>query len=276
MADRGVAGALNAERIAEGVLPAVRPQLRRVTVLEQVGSTNTELARLPSAEQHAHALLAEAQSAGRGRGARHWHSPPGGNIYLSLGWRFRALGPDRAALPLVVAVAVSEALAAAGLQGAGIKWPNDILVDARKLAGILVESQGRGAAGVSIIAGVGINVRMNRAGGDAAIGQPWTDLESCLPASRRPVDRNRLAAALLDRLLVAFERFEHAGFSGFRARYEALDLLAGRALSLEDGEREVCGVGGGIDETGRLRLVLPDGGTRAFHAGEVRLHSVSA
>ena len=257
-------------------MPGLRSQLRRVTVLEQVDSSNTELSRQPHAEQHAHALLAEMQTAGRGRGDRRWHSPAGGNIYLSLGWRFRKPGPEYSALPLAVAVAVSEAIAAMGVQGAGIKWPNDILVDGRKLAGILVESQGRGQAGASVIAGVGINVRMASAdarAADAVIDRPWTDLESHLPETARPVDRNRMVSGLLDRLLAAFARFERSGFDSFQPRYRALDLLAGRELVLKHEYGEIHGTGCGVDDSGRLLIALPDGGKRAFHSGEARLQA---
>jgi len=260
-------------------MPALRSQLRRVTVLEQVDSTNIWLARQPPAEQHAHAVLAERQTAGRGRGDRRWHSPPGGNIYLSLGWRFPGLGAERAALPLAVAVAVSDALAATGLRGAGIKWPNDILAGGRKLAGILVESQGGAGSGVAVVAGIGVNVRMARDGlaeADRLIDRPWTDLESLLPPAHCPVDRNRLVSALLDRLLAAFERFAQTGFTSFQSRYAALDLIAGRAVSLEHDAREIQGVGRGVDDSGRLLIAQPDGATRAFHAGEVRLRSVPA
>jgi BirA family biotin operon repressor/biotin-[acetyl-CoA-carboxylase] ligase len=269
-----VTDALDAERIAEGLLPALRPQLRRVTVLEEVDSTNTELARLPWGERHSHALLAEAQTAGRGRGDRRWHSPPGGYVYLSLGWRFRRGGPDLAALPLAVAVALAETVAAAGLAGAGVKWPNDLLVDGRKLAGILVESQSRGPAGTMAVVGIGLNVRMpERATGAAegVIDRPWTDLESGLPASRRPVDRNALVAALLGRLLAALERFGESGFTRFRARYERLDVLAGRALTLDTADGPVRGTGRGVDDSGLLRIALPGGDVRVFHYGEVRI-----
>ena len=266
-----MADALDADRIAEGLLPALRPQLRRVTVLETVDSTNAEVARLPVAEQHAHAVLAETQTAGRGRGARRWHSPPGGNIYLSLGWRLRVPAADLPALPLAVAVAVAETLNAAGLQGGGIKWPNDLLADGRKLAGILVESQGLSASGVAVIVGVGINVRMAQAGADAAIDRPWTDLESHVPEARRPVDRNDLAAGLLNRLMAGFGRFERSGFATFRPCYEALDLLDGRRLALEHVSGDVSGTARGVDDSGRLRLEVATGELRTFHSGEVRV-----
>lgn len=267
-----MADTLDADRIAEGVLPAIRPRLRGVTVLEQVDSTNSELARRAPAEQHGHALLAERQAAGRGRGARRWHSPPGGNVYLSFGWRFARAPANLAALPLAVAVALAETLAASGLPGAGIKWPNDILAGGRKLSGILVESQARGG-GTRVIAGIGINVRMAGDEAAAAIDRPWTDLESELPPQRLPVDRNRLVSALLDRLIAAFDRFEQSGFETFRARYEALDVLAGRSVLLEQTDGEVRGVAHGVDAAGYLRIELPGGETRVFHSGEVRVFS---
>ena len=264
--------ALDAERITEGLLPALRPQLRRVTVLKTVDSTNTALACLSLAEQHAHAMLAETQTAGRGRGERRWHSPPGSNVYLSLGWRLRSANAGLSALPLALAVAVAETVAAAGLDGVGVKWPNDILANGRKLAGILVESQGHAASGAAVIAGVGLNVRM--AGDPEAadvIDRPWTDLESGLPAERRPVDRNRLVSGLLNRLVAALERFERSGFETFRPRYASFDLLEGRSITLEHASGDVRGIGRGVDGSGRLLLESEDGEVHAFHSGEVRV-----
>ncbi len=121
--------------IAEGVLPSLRARLRKVTVLAETDSTNSELSRLKPAEQHAHAILAERQTSGRGRRERKWHSPAGGNIYLSFAWRFSRGEYPFSTLPLVVAVAVANALKHIGLEGHGVKWPNDILVGGKKMAG---------------------------------------------------------------------------------------------------------------------------------------------
>ena len=191
---------LDAERIAEGVLPSLRPALRQVTVLEETDSTNSELARLTPGEQHAHAILAERQTAGRGRRRRHWHSPAGGNVYFSLGWRFPRRDHPFSTLPLVVAIAVANALERVGLEGPGLKWPNDILVGGRKAVGILADLKSVGDVNTAII-GVGINVRMPASAGEAPatlIDRPWTDLESQLDEVDKPCDRNRLVSSLLD------------------------------------------------------------------------------
>ena len=105
--------ALDGDRIAESVNPALRSSLRRVTVLPEVDSTNTAVQRLPAGDRHGHAILAECQTVGRGRRQRRWHSPAGGNIYMSLGWRFGREAPVLSNLPLLAALCVASAVTAA-------------------------------------------------------------------------------------------------------------------------------------------------------------------
>lgn len=264
--------ALDSGLIAEGVNPALRSRLRQVTVLDEVDSTNSELGRLPLNQQHAHAILAEHQTGGRGRRQRSWHSPAGGNIYMSLGWQFERADLPLSNLPLLVAICVANALEWAGLEAHGIKWPNDILVGRNKIAGILVELQSTGNAPAAAIIGTGINVCMPKPPGqDPAriIDRPWTDLDAHLPDSRKPCDRNRLTSQLLDRLMAALLRFEVSGFETFRAAWHELDLLQGRAIRLDHQGVELAGTACGIDQDGGLLLEGEDGGIRVFHSGEV-------
>ena len=265
---------LNAEAISEGVLPALRARLRLVTVLEEVDSTNSQLQRLPAPERHAHALLAERQVSGRGRRQRNWHSPAGGNIYLSLGWQFRDGQLPLSTLPLVVAVCAAQALSRAGLRGHGIKWPNDILVNGAKLAGILVEMQSLGQGASTAVIGIGLNVRMPvREGEDPMqlIDRPWTDLQSHLPEGSMAVGRNQLAVHLLDQLLAAMGRFEQTGFDTFVAAWEQFDLLNGNPVMLDLDEGTVTGIAQGINNDGELMVVMEDGNVCSFHSGEVRV-----
>ena len=270
MADR-----LDAELIAEGVLPSLRPRLRRVTVLPETDSTNSELARLAPAEQHAHAILAERQTVGRGRRARKWHSPAGGNVYFSLGWQFRQSDLPLSTLPLVTAIAAANALKRAGLEKHGIKWPNDILVEGRKLCGILVEMKMAGDHSTAII-GIGINVRMPsspREDPARIIDRPWTDLESHLAPIQRPCDRNQLAAGLLDQLLAALDRFELSGFESFESAWKGYDLLESGPVTLETDGGAIMGTAHGVNDHGELLLSLDNGETRSFSAGEVSVYS---
>jgi BirA family biotin operon repressor/biotin-[acetyl-CoA-carboxylase] ligase len=269
------ADSLAAERIRERISPAAREQLRELSVLQKTDSTNAELARLPAGRRHAHALLAETQTAGRGRGQRTWHSPAGGNIYLSLGWRFATQPAALPTLPLVAALCLCRALDRAGLRGHGVKWPNDILVNGSKLAGILVETQSTGTGPVLAIVGIGLNVRMPGPDDDhraAIIDRPWTDLASHLPEARRGISRNELAALLLDELLAGLTVFELRGFEAFHEEWLARDLLTGKRLRLEGNGGFRYGRAIGIDPDGGLEVDIDGYGPQVLYAADVSVH----
>lgn len=241
-----------------------------VEVLEQVDSTSQYLLRTAADEDNgARACLTETQAAGRGRRGRSWVATPYHNILLSLAWRFE-LGPAAlTGLSLAAGVAVVEALEAFGVRGAGLKWPNDVLLDGRKLAGLLVDLRGEAAGPSFAVFGLGLNVQL--AARDAAhIDQPWASLQGLLPS---PVDRNRLAALLLAHLSDAFRRFEVQGFEAFRADWERRHLLAGQTVCVHTGQGEVSGTVEGIDAHGGLCVRDTHGERRVFHSGEVSLRA---
>jgi BirA family biotin operon repressor/biotin-[acetyl-CoA-carboxylase] ligase len=242
-------------------------------VLDEVDSTNRYLERMAPAERHGHAVIADRQTAGRGRRERHWHSPAGGNLYFSLGWRFRHDDLPFSTLPLLAAVAAAEALRRFGLEGHGIKWPNDILVEGKKLAGILVELKSAGAA-TSAIVGIGINLAMPGPDGEdpnLLIDRPWTDLASHLDDPSVAGKRNRVATLLLDQLLASLERFETSGFDSFRGPWARYDLLADTPVTLETDSGPVEGRAVGIRDTGELQVEQANGSLVSYHAGEVRV-----
>jgi len=266
------ADSLDAARIRKAMRPNTRQRLAWLTVLPETDSTNSHLLRLSVDNRHAHAVLADRQTGGRGRRQRAWHSPAGGNVYLSLGWRFDDCPWPLSTLPLVVAVAVCEALSRAGLHGHGIKWPNDILAGGRKLAGILVESQSSGSKSTLAVIGVGLNVRMPEAGGDRPdrlIGQPWTDLASEMNPEPGVPDRNGLSATLLDELLEALERFNQNGFGAFSEAWRERDVLFGNSIALEQNGVRIDGEARGVDGDGGLLLDTGASGVQVYHSGEV-------
>jgi BirA family biotin operon repressor/biotin-[acetyl-CoA-carboxylase] ligase len=254
--------------------PAAQAELRQLTLLQETDSTNTAVLRMPGERQHAHAVLAECQSGGRGRRERSWHSPAGGNIYLSLGWWFRDCQWPLSTLPLIVAIAVCRALARTGLNGHGIKWPNDILVQGKKLAGILVELQSAGSSPALAVIGIGLNVRMPAPEpGEpvTAIDRPWTDLVSQLKPGQAGISRNRLVSFLLDELLEMLVAFQHGGFEEFSDAWKELDLLQGKRIQLEHNGKILAGVAHGVDKNGGLLLETPQSGIQVFHSGEVSI-----
>jgi len=273
--------ALDPGRIRQLMSPSSQEQLSGLTVLAETDSTNSVMKRLPLEQQHAHAILAESQTSGRGRLQRNWYSPPGCNVYLSLGWRFGDSRLPVSVLPLVAAVCTCRALVRAGLRGHGIKWPNDILVGGAKLAGILVELQATSSGPAHAVIGVGVNVNMPQGSvvgreADSTIDRHWTDLASQLPLGCNSVSRTQVAATLLEELLEGILEYQSSGFKDLRSEWSELDLLAGQEVRFEHQGISTAGIARGISEDGGLLLEVAgqDGrvAQRIIHAGEVRVH----
>jgi BirA family biotin operon repressor/biotin-[acetyl-CoA-carboxylase] ligase len=252
--------------VLAGMEPVTRAQLKQLMIEASIDSSNSALQRLPVTRQHATAILAEHQSTGRGRRGRQWHSPFGRNLYLSLGWKFEQSLSELGCLPLVVALATAQALTRAGLKGHQVKWPNDLLLDGRKLCGCLVEVQGDSQGPCHAVLGVGINVHMPASELTNGIDQPWTDLHSHLP----DCSRNVLAALLLEELVRHMTMFSGQGFRPFRENWEKMDGLFGQTIEVFAGNDCIRGTAGGIDELGALML---DTGEEVLklYSGEVSL-----
>jgi BirA family biotin operon repressor/biotin-[acetyl-CoA-carboxylase] ligase len=258
-------------------------RLGQITILAETDSSNSALKRLPLERQHAHALLAECQTSGRGRRQRSWYSPPGCNVYLSLGWRFDESKGRLSTLPLMIAVCICRSLSHTGLTAYGIKWPNDILAGGSKLAGILVEVQAAGGGAAHAVIGVGVNVFMPAAGATGreagtVIDRPWTDIASQLPVGVSDLSRNEVAALLLEDILNGITAFEAAGFQPFEKEWRELDLLEGCQVLIKHNETNTTGIARGIDADGGLVLETKNPGgslvRNIFHAGEVSVHHV--
>lgn len=262
---------LSADAIRAELPPAVRARIADIEIHYETDSTNGALlaraARLPSGI----ACLAESQRRGRGRQGRPWLSPCARNLYLSLLWRFPT-GPDTlGGLSLAAGLAVLAALDAIGVRDAGIKWPNDIVHDGAKLAGVLIELSGESGGAACVVIGVGINVDMPLALAREHIDQPWTDLRTAIGAAP---SRNRLAAAVLRHLVATIERFEAEGFAPLLDTWRARDLLAGRVVRVRNGDAVLDGIARGVDPGGAL-LVERAGGLVRCHAGDVQVRALS-
>ena len=243
-----------------------RKQVTGLIVKASLDSTNSALQRLPITQQSGTAILSERQTAGRGRRGRQWFSPKGGNLYLSLGWCFNKPLSELGCLPLVVALSAATALTRNGLQRHRIKWPNDLLLDGKKLSGCLIEVQGDANGPCHMVMGVGINIQMPSSEATSAIGQPWTDLRTWLP----DCSRNRLAALLLEELIAHCSLFAEKGFTPFKHHWERLDCLKGQQVDVAAGQETLSGTVSGINDSGALLL---DTGveTLSLHSGEVSI-----
>lgn len=253
---------------ADRILAALTPKHSRavnLVVLGDVDSTNAEVARqLKSGQSTLPVVIADSQTAGRGRRGRNWASPRGENLYLSLGLAVQGGFSALDGMSLVLGVAVSRALTALGATGVGLKWPNDVFSDNKKLGGILVEIQGELQGGeVQVIAGIGINVHMTQASG---VDQPWASLANQWPQIQW--SRNGLAAAIIAHVLVVVTEFERQGFAAFREEWQARDIFFGKELMAREGG--LTGQGQGIDVRGHYQ-VMTDQGLVPVQAGDISL-----
>lgn len=246
-----------------GAIAALSRAAVDVEVVAQTGSTNADLLARAAQLARPTLLIAEHQSAGRGRAGRSWLSAAGDSLTFSLAWKFAGAPHRLLGLPLAVGVALAEALAALDVP-VQLKWPNDLLKDGSKLAGILIETRAADGATWAVI-GIGLNLRMpddlEQRIGRAVAAAPWL----------ARMERDVLVAALLDALAAAMAQFDAAGFGPFRARWDALHAWRGRPVAIVDqGAVLQQGVAVGVDDSGRL-LLDTDGGRVAVLAGDVSL-----
>lgn len=259
---------LDGDTIRSAVSTGPRDRLAAIETVLEVDSTNTWLRQ--AAQEGAASgtvCVAELQHAGRGRHNRQWVSPFAANLYLSLLWRTMAGATGLGGLSLVAGIAVVRSLASFGISTAGLKWPNDILVDGAKLAGILIDVTGESTGPCAVIIGIGINVSMPEAAA-TGIGQRWTDL--CSLTGQQQFSRNRLAARVLENLLVGIEEFEHYGMEPFMDEWQTLDLVNGKQVEMQLQNEVIPGLACGIDSAGAL-LVDTVTGRRRFTSGEISL-----
>lgn len=239
-----------------------------VHILERVSSTNMALmkAALDGAAEGT-VVCAEHQSAGKGRRGRYWHAILGGSLTFSVLWRFENGLQSLAGLSLAVGLAVARAINRHTPHAVRLKWPNDVLVDYRKLAGILVEVQGDLHGAAFAVVGIGLNVRMNPEQRDA-VDQAVVDLYEMGVT----VGRNQLLADCLQELHLMLTLFRTQGFSALRADWMALDAYADKAVSLKlPDSKGAVGVAAGVDETGAFLLRDPQSGIHAYSGGEISL-----
>ena len=248
-----------------GKITALR-QKETTTVLDVfnvIDSTNQYLKNKLINLNNGHACLAEAQTAGRGRHGRQWVSPFGASLYLSMYWSFSGGYQSVGGLSLAVGVAVVSALKKIGIADVQLKWPNDIYARGKKLAGILIEAEGQMGGACQCVVGVGLNISMP--GNLLQIDQPWVDLAQI---TDEVPDRNRLAAYLLDELVLTLREFEQSGLQPFVSHWQSLDLFRDKEVKLIMGQKRVLGICRGIDASGAL-ILETENVRRAYYGGEI-------
>lgn len=234
-----------------------------IEVLNIIGSTNDYLKSKLASSPSGFCVLAESQTAGRGRHGRKWVSPFGASLYMSMSWRFEQGYQAINGLSLAVGVAIADALAHLNIADVQLKWPNDVYANGKKLAGVLIEVEGQMGSACDCVIGIGLNVALPA--DQVEIDQPWTDLASL---GEQLPDRNQVAAGVITSLHTQLKAFEQSGLSEFVERWHTRDLYRNKPVTLIAGQSETVGVCRGINASGAI-LLETDKGVEAFYGGEI-------
>lgn len=244
---------------ADGTPHAAFADIPGLQILRSCPSTNQFL----SEQRETAVALAEHQEQGRGRRGRHWQAPYAQNILLSVRHRYEHWPDHIASLSLVLGLAVVRLLRSLNIP-AGIKWPNDIWLQGRKLGGILIDTRGEASSGCELIVGCGLNVHMRAAEG---IDQPWVSLAE----AGHSVSRPQLAAQLIRAIQDALNQFGHGEVAAMQDEFSRWDVFANQPVALLDGRDEIHGTQRGISPHGALRLEAADGRVSEFVVGDLSL-----
>lgn len=252
---------LNRARIVQNI--AVGDHSLDVEVFDQLPSTNSYLAESAknSSNKNSSLAVADSQTAGVGRRGKSWVSEPG-NISMSLLSHFEVPPSRLMGLSLVAGVTVASVLRESASIECQLKWPNDILVDGAKLAGILIEIPRSSSSNCSIVTGIGINYQALT--GDTGVGQQTASLES----SHARLSRSELIGKITSGLLVNYPAYCQQGLAVFAGAWGALDYLNGRPVTVFLHDKNIEGVAVGIADNGEL-MVDVDGNIQTFNSGEV-------
>jgi BirA family transcriptional regulator, biotin operon repressor / biotin---[acetyl-CoA-carboxylase] ligase len=252
----------------------VRPRHFSLLVLDSTDSTNDEAARqLAAGRPTPFAVIARHQTHGRGRLGRTWHSESKGNLYLSVAFRPSSPPERMSAFTLWMGLNICELLANFAQVTPGIKWPNDILFDGRKAGGMLTEARVDADQIRDLVFGLGLNINSPAGGWPDDLGQRAISLAEVTGAS---LDFNRLTAAVLGRVLLAYENFADGSYTKtFADLWHRFDVLRGKSVAVLEGGRRHAGTVAGLDDDGSLMLRDVHGRTQRFRAGEVTLEKAS-
>lgn len=246
---------LDKEKLLNHLDTKTRQSIQKIMTFDAVTSTNDLLLTSMSQKAECLAYFAECQTKGRGSRDRTWISPQNGNIYLSFSWVFDQSLAELSGFSLVVALVICEAIESLTPDATlKIKWPNDIYCNNKKLAGILIESQPIDRKNTILVIGIGINLKTQHL--DALIDQPWVSLEQ---VTSHPIDREALAAEILNNLTRHCSQFKTLGFPALLPDIQARDIFWNQPVSIKTGGSTLLGKGAGIQTNGTLNIALENG-----------------
>ena len=258
--------------IIENLTVEVKNKLETLVCLQEVDSTNRYAAELelPPTGKFS-AVLAEMQTAGKGRRGRKWVSPFAANLYLSIVWPLQKPLHTASVLSPCLAISTAQLLNKLGVEHVGVKWPNDIYCGEKKLSGILIECSGELNGQSKMIVGIGLNVFMSRYQ-QVKIEQAWTDIESEVPDIK--ATRNEIAALLISDIVQILTLFEENKIKNTSKEWQQWDVMKDKNVSVHSEGKMMRGIARGISEDGSLLLEVKPGEIETVLMGEVSLRPV--
>lgn len=258
---------LNKEQVWSKISSSVQQHISSFDVLQFVSSTNDVVAK-NLAQQHQSGIICitEMQGAGRGRRGREWLSPPAGNFYGSVGWIFNDGFSVIEGLSLAVGVAIIKAMESVGASDLELKWPNDVLHQGKKIAGILIEMTGEVGGACQVVVGVGVNLQLPEVI-KQQITQPVTDLYSICGHA---VDRQIITAEIISEIISLLSDYDKTGFSKWQNEWLSYDAFKNKPILIIGMQEPLHGIARGVDEHGNL-LLETEGEMMKVYGGEVSL-----
>jgi BirA family transcriptional regulator, biotin operon repressor / biotin---[acetyl-CoA-carboxylase] ligase len=258
---------LDNDQLLFHINPAIRPLIGSLTVHTVTGSTNQCLLEMSGeSDFHTHVMLAEFQTAGRGRRGNRWFSPFGAGVSLSVGWQFDSPPEPLTAVSLAAGVAAIDCLEKFGICEAKLKWPNDIHWRDRKLGGILLEMEGESAGPCRIVLGIGINFSFPGYV-EEMIDQPWIDIAGII----KPLpSRNAFAGVLISEIMRMLDSLKVNRIPEIIENWRRHDCMKGRQATLIFPGKSIRGKVLGVDNHGHL-LMSVNGKICRYSSGEISL-----
>jgi BirA family transcriptional regulator, biotin operon repressor / biotin---[acetyl-CoA-carboxylase] ligase len=254
---------LDLSLIERNLSPEIRANCN-LQLFSELDSTNQYLINQQQTLPSGNIVLAEHQTQGRGRRQKSWLSPFGANLYCSFLYHIDKDPSELSGLSLAIGVSVANMLEKYGIANVQLKWPNDVLWQHKKIAGILIELSAQTNSSTKVIVGIGLNVTMPN---NVELDQPWMDIHRII--GRKP-QRNVLAASLITEVMTLLQSFQRDGFENFRKQWQARDAFYNQPVTLQTPSQSFQGIAKGINHHGELRIMI-NNKTLHFMNGEVSL-----
>lgn len=258
---------LSQSHIRSALNPEINKFIDNLDVIYKTDSTNKEIRSNPVTKFYS-VLVAEYQSNGQGRRAKQWRSPLASNLYFSLQFCLKNTNNIHF-LPLICARSICKMLLESGIEECKVKWPNDIYIRGKKLAGILCESRYNSQKELTIVVGVGLNVNMMF---NDTIEQSWTSLRIC---QDKIFNRNIILSSLLSKIISDFNQLSGFNIKNFKRDWQALDYLYGKTINVIDEKSTYTAIAAGISDDGAL-IVQHNDQTHTIFSADVSVKPIQS